>query len=365
MLRALVLLCLFVPVLVAACSDTDLRAVYEEPPRYAQPTDLGPTEWADEFTQRAVEAADILFVVDDSCSMEGEQLELRSNFDNFISSFVETEVDYHVGVVRAALDGGDDNYYDWGILEPLDDGTRWISQDTGTTHQDKIDAFNELSDVGTGGGGCEMALQASKSALSYQGALGQDNEGFYREDALLSLVLISDEPDRGEDTFPLVCDGVGPSEYIDWLTDLKWPYTDRLIFTSIVGPRPDGCTGSDDNSAEEGDGYWDVIDAVDGNFLSICSDDWSEFLTELGLESAGLKRSFHLRRVPDQDTLSITIDGETPDPAVWEYNRIANAIDFPSDYFPPELSVLRATYYLAEDADTVLGDAGDDGDSGS
>ena len=83
------------------------------------------------------------------------------------------------------------------------------------------------------------------------------------------------------------------------------------------------------------------------------------------LTLGGKRHDVSVDREAEPGRLRVTIDGETPDPAVWEYNRIAHAIDFPSDYFPPELSVLRATYYLAEDADTVLGDAGDDGDSGS
>ena len=105
--------CLVVGLLVqSACSDTQLRTVYEEPTIYDQPDALGPTVWVDTFQQRTVEASDILFVVDDSCSMEDEQEELAANFDNFIQSFSGTNVDYHIGVVRGDLASG--NYDDLG-----------------------------------------------------------------------------------------------------------------------------------------------------------------------------------------------------------------------------------------------------------
>jgi len=335
-------------VALVACSDTTLRVVYEEPVIFEQPDALGPTQWVDEWQQRTVDASDILFVVDDSCSMSDEQDELASNFDSFIQSFVGTNLDYHIGVVRAALDAGQDN--DWGVLETVPGGGRWIDGDT----PDPIGAFNDVAAVGTNGGNCEMALQASFSALSYQSNPGRPNEGFYREDALLTLVLISDEIDHGQDGFG--CSGIGYEEYIPWfLYSLKGASNqDKLSFTAIVGDRPGGCEQGD-NSADEGDGYWQVVDGVGGNFLSVCSSDWSTFLTELGYEAAGLKRSFNLRRVPIESTLVVTVDGVEPAPGVWVYDRVTNAVSFPDIAdIPDELAVIRASYTLLEDTGAEL-----------
>ncbi len=339
----------------AGCSETELRVIYEEPTFYEQPDALGPTLWVDRFQQRTVDASDILFVVDDSCSMQDEQDELAANFASFIQTFVDSStIDYHVGVVRADLDSSDSN--GWGILEELPDGSRWIDQDTGSTAQDKIDAFTEISNVGTSGpGSCEMGLQATRSALTYQLYPGSPNEGFYREDALLSLIILSDEVDHGPaQSGPFgggACGGVHPDEFIPWfLYDLKGPNNqDMLLFTGIVGDRPGGCSNGD-NSADEGDGYWDVIDGVDGNFLSICSSDWSDFLAQLGLESAGLKTAFYLRRSPSVSSLTVTIDGVDVDGATWSYNPVTNAIDFPLEHMPAELAEIEVSYFLVEDA---------------
>lgn len=335
--------------LIAGCSETELRTIYEEPQLFDQPDALGPTIWTDQFQQRTVEASDILFVIDDSGSMQDEQDELIANFQNFSENFVGTNLDYHIGVVRADLAAGNGNLADWGILEGLPDGSQWIDPDT----ENMAPVFQDVANVGAAGAGqCEMGLQASMSALTYQTHPGMPNDGFYREDGLLSLVIISDEADHGPDLgvmgFP-PCDGVSPGEYISWWNNsLKGPNDqDKLIFTAIVGP--EGGCGSEDDGADEGVGYLEVVEAVGGNFLSVCSSDWAQFLTQLGLESAGLKTSFQLRRIPIDSTLLVTVDGVEPDASTWGYDEVKNSINFPIEYIPDELAIVEVTYQLAED----------------
>jgi hypothetical protein len=357
---AIVAAAAILPALLAGCSETQLITIYEQPSIVGQPDALGATQWVDAFQQRTIAASDILFVVDDSCSMSEEQEELASNFDAFIENFVGTNLDYHIGVVRAALSSGNGpfspgNPADWGKLESASDGARWLGPDT----DDIAAEFNDMANVGTTGGDCEMALQASFSALLTQSAPGGYNEGFYREDAQLTLVLISDENDHGNEPpppppFPDLgeCGGISPEEYSDWLLGLKgWNDQDKVSFTAIVGG-DNGCSANG-NDADPAPAYMHVVDAVGGNFLSICDDDWSTFLTELGLEAAGLKRSFQLRRIPVESTLVVTIDGVEPDASTWSYDRQRNSIDFPIEHVPAELSIVRADYELQEDTGTV------------
>ena len=353
--RALAALSMILPALLGGCSDTQLVTIYEQPSIVGQPDALGPTEWADEFQQRTIAASDILFVVDDSCSMSEEQEALAANFDAFISNFVGTNLDYHIGVTRAALEASGGPLTppsaEWGQLESASDGSRWLSSETA----DIITEFNEMANVGTNGHNCEMALQASFSALMDRAVSGGYNDGFYREDAHLTLVLLSDENDHGQDEAfpPLVpaCGGIDPQEYSDWFMGLKgYNHQDRLSFTAIVGGW-DGCNGED---ADPAPAYMEVVEAVGGNFLSICAEDWSTFLTELGLEAAGLKKSFQLRRIPVEDTLVLTIDGEVPAEGVWSYDRQRNSIDFPIEHVPAELAIVRVEYELQEDTGVVV-----------
>ncbi len=349
-------LCLILPALLVSCSETQLVTVYEQPSIVGQPDALGATQWADEFQQRTIAASDILFLVDDSCSMSEEQEELSENFDAFIANFVGTNLDYHIGVVRAALSSGSNpfdpgNPDEWGRLESASDGARWLSADT----NDIVTEFNDMANVGTNGGDCEMALQASFSALFTEASPGGYNEGFYRDDAHLTLVVISDENDHGDESVPIgpSCNGIDPQEYSDWLTGLKgYNNLDKISFTAIVGG-DNGCSANG-NDADPAPNYMQVVDAVDGNFLSICDDDWSTFLTELGLEASGLKRSFQLRRIPVEGTLVLTIDGAAPEAATWTYDRQRNSIDFPIEHVPAELAIVRVEYELQEDTGVVV-----------
>lgn len=349
-------LCVILPALLVSCSDTQLVTIYQEPTIVGQPDALGPTLWADEFQQRTIAASDILFVVDDSCSMSEEQEELSENFDAFISNFVGTNLDYHIGVTRAALSSGSNPFdpgsdEEWGFLESASTGARWLDAQT----DDIVTEFNDMANVGTSGGDCEMALQASFSALQIQAGPAGYNDGFYREDANLTLVLVSDENDHGDENVPIgpSCNGIDPQEYSDWLLGLKgYNNQDKISFTAIVGG-DDGCSANG-NDADPAPNYMHVVDAVGGNFLSICDDDWSTFLTELGLEAAGLKKSFQLRRIPVEDTLVLTIDGDEPDVGVWTYDRQRNSIDFPIEHVPDELAIVRVEYELQEDTGFVV-----------
>ena len=73
-----------------------LAACVDEPP-------LRRRTQTDTFFQEIRRTVDILLVVDNSCSMIDEQQKLAANFDNFISQFLDAEVDYQIGVVTTDM----------------------------------------------------------------------------------------------------------------------------------------------------------------------------------------------------------------------------------------------------------------------
>ena len=62
-------------------------------------------EVTDTFEQVEVINADILFIIDNSCSMSDEQVALSSNAGAFMSSLDMTGVDYQVGVITTDSPG--------------------------------------------------------------------------------------------------------------------------------------------------------------------------------------------------------------------------------------------------------------------
>ena len=165
-------------------------------------------------------AADILFVVDNSCSMEDEQENLARNFQNFISEIAGTG-DYRVGIITTDVSsdgqeqeglsstnyGTDAPYYtsmspdrascrSAGIalscFRGSDPSKRIVSSGQGSRAQ--IETFSQNVKVGSCGSGTEAGLEAVSRALNRMN-IGC-NRGFMRDEANLVVVVVSDEDDH-------------------------------------------------------------------------------------------------------------------------------------------------------------------------
>jgi len=337
------------------CQDYNMMGPGEWSPA-DQPEQLGETYLEDVFIQRTAEVSDILFVVDNSCSMQEEQQALMTNFWNFIQFFVDSGMDYHIGITVL------DDHFSQPPIGQLLGATRFIDSET----VDPVGAFTaNMNMVGDDGyGACEVGLEASYRALTPPLVDGY-NAGFYREEALLSIVIVSDEVDGSVNG----CPAISYMEYIPWLTALKGAHSlDLIHFAAIVGDQPNGCDSSW-GVADPGRGYYEVYTALGdehATYFSICNQDWSEVMTKLGLEAAGLRTDFHLSLVPVEGTLQVFLDpdgvgGPEAEFEIFEdasyssqysfvYDRVSNSLQFTIDTMPPESAKLRVIYQVAEDA---------------
>ena len=157
-------------------------------------------ESADIFYQLDASEVDILLVVDNSCSMEPYQQELAENFDNFLTYFIEGNVDYQIGVVTTSI--RDEFYIGNGCeseVAAMEPGGHLVDGQIITPETADADSiFNEIVNVGTCGDGSEMGLEAARMALEYAQD-GTANSGFLRDEAFLSVIFVSDEQDVSPD----------------------------------------------------------------------------------------------------------------------------------------------------------------------
>jgi hypothetical protein len=156
---------------------------------------------------------DLLFMIDDSPSMEEEQANLARNFPRLIDALKALPAgfpDLHLGVVSSDMGAGSallagpcaSSIGDRGVLQvhsgcglDLNKGRYLISQGGGTQNNfdgDISDVFACLASLGTNGCGFEHQLQSVRMALS---GFVSDNAGFLRSDAHLAVVYITDEDD--------------------------------------------------------------------------------------------------------------------------------------------------------------------------
>ncbi len=248
--------------------------------------------------------ADVLLMVDNSCSMSEEQVKLGDAGSALIAALDTTGVDYHVGVVSSDMD----DFAHRGKLRPDSfTGAKWVQNDT--TDGDEV--LDRMVNMGTDGSAMEAGRAAVYTALETLATT--DNAGFARDDAALAILVLSDEDDYSDDSIITLPD------FITWLDALR---TEQTSFSNIVGPAIP-CT----DAWEEGAQYLAVQDAVGGIDLSICEPDYAPFLQDFADYAGGLTRSFQLSQRPDESTIVVFVEDEFGDTDsydassdAWTYN---------------------------------------------
>jgi hypothetical protein len=256
--------------------------------------------------------------------MSGEQGNVAQNINSFFQWFEDLNLDYHMGVVTA-----DDS--DPSIAGKLvGTAPRFISNQVPNAQA----ALAQM--VVTEGGGGEAGLGAMVAALTEPNLSGH-NQGFYREEAFLSVVVLSDEPEQSAQEAQF---------YIDWLADLKGDPA-MVSVSAIVGPNPSGCFGNcglfNPTNADAGPKYIEVQEEYPGVFASICTCDFSPALEAIGYASVGFRSTFVLSAVPtDPSRITVTVNGAPS--LLWDYDAAENAVVFQPNGIPDGLATIFIEY---------------------
>ncbi|MBC8073892.1 MAG: VWA domain-containing protein [Deltaproteobacteria bacterium] len=165
-------------------------------------------------------AVDILFVVDNSGSMGGEQATLARSFRSFVEVLEAQQVgaNYRIGVTTTAGDGLlratscrerlNDFLFEWTFgtlderqrgcldhcaIESLALADPWVEKSEGTTNLPPgiaiADALQCVGPPGINGPGFERPLEGMYQVIT------NDTAGFLRDDALLAVIFLTDEAD--------------------------------------------------------------------------------------------------------------------------------------------------------------------------
>jgi hypothetical protein len=210
---------------------------------------------------------DLLFVIDNSESMSGEQANLIASFDGFVdemkAALAEAE-DFHIGVTTTDANFGNAAGCTLdGALVTATTGENSSAAACGpyaaggaymTDADDLYDAFGCAAQVGTGGIPFERPMDTMRAAVGpgLQG-VGGCNEGFTRPDALLVVVIITDEEDHLQSE---VIQNGSQGDPADWYADLvalRGGVEQNIVVLSLVGvPAPNDCPldGGDHDGAQ-------------------------------------------------------------------------------------------------------------------
>ena len=301
---------------------------------------------------------DILWVVDDSGSMESSQQNVAANFQSFINKFQSTNFDYQIAVTttgawRAPIDNDSSlSRFRDGLDETSHTGITVIKPDTPDLEQTFITNIKQ----GTSGNADERGWQSIAAALTNQDNL---NEPFPRQDAILAVIVLTDEDDFSHDGTENVQnipdpynnpDLHDPMLYYDFLYDLtKSTASKRNFMVNTIGILDEDCKAEVETGwggRKIAERYLGVTEASGGYKGSIC-DDFSDVMS--GISDAILQYTtrFILDREPAVDSIVVKVDGVViPMDSTngWSYDAEAIAISFNGTAIPGKDAVVSVTF---------------------
>lgn len=210
----------------------------------------------DGTTDAGCKKVDLLFVIDDSISMDDEQAALIAAFPAFITA-MQTELadtdGYNIGVITSDAYAGDPTCAagQRGVLVTQTAGDQSSNQVCGpyssgarymTEQEDDLAArFACAAQVGVAGDPDERPIEAMLAAISPEmNGPGDCNTGFLRDDALLVVVVITDEEDDHENGgcnwLPDSGSAGEPPQWFQQLIAAKGGVESSIVMLAIVGP---------------------------------------------------------------------------------------------------------------------------------
>jgi len=319
----------------------------------------------DRFAQSDVNRVDLLWVIDNSRSMDFALDLVDATADVVFEVLDDSDIDYQTSVVTTD-DKGPSN-------EPCTKlrsapGPNWIRGSCGffsdgddlvqrsdwkvvneRTRPSPERAFDGLIAVPRGGPVVESGLEAMRLALTPPRVTGW-NRGFLRPDADLSVVIISNEDDQGPRSVDF---------YAQLVTSLKGFAGRRATISAIVPPIaciPNGGPCNEFGAVR----YTQAARATGGVVESIGVDQeaepeeqaeqFAEKLLNVVSSATSVRSLFSLSEIPAPGTIEVRVDGGpleavAPSGAVnWTYEPTANRIRFSERGRPAPGSEVEVEY---------------------
>ncbi|MFN7131006.1 MAG: choice-of-anchor D domain-containing protein [Myxococcales bacterium] len=298
----------------------------------------------DRFTQQASNRIDVLFVVDNSESMVEEQPRLRDAIPDFLAAAKGAGMDMQVGVTTTGLRSvpggncpGGVRGGEAGRLFPVDRSRPRI---VSPNMSNAVSVLQENTQVGY----ChhyEQAFEAMKLALSSPLVSVADdvrtpepmdgNLGFYRDEAALAVVFVSDEDDHS---------GADVKNYVDFLRNLKGANQPQRVSVYAIAPTAaQGCS----TAGGVGTRYAELAAQMGGEVLDICAPDFRPALLQVANKAFGPQDAFPLTETPMAGTLEVWIDGRQATSG-WRYDAGTNAIVFDRSSRPAAGAKIHVEY---------------------
>ncbi len=321
---------------------------------------------------------DILWVVDNSGSMESSQQNVANNLNTFINSFTRRDLDFKMAVT--ATDAYRVNFTGNHNCSRFRDGIRNSSCNTVPSGRysgirEITRATPDISGVfmtnalltdtvrGIYGSGDERAFSSFKATFDEP-----LNAGFVRPDSFLAVIIVSDEDDFSHNTATAVeaMPGYGgnPWSYPDLHTTTSYTtYLDTLTGTSgrdrrynvnAIAIFDEACRRELDTTftgRKIAQRYQAMVDSTSGIRASLCGD-FASSLNRIADSIITLTTQFFLQRVPRPETIIVRVNDLIVTPLSEDplrrnglsYDSVRNTILFYGDAIPTPGARIRVNY---------------------
>ncbi len=275
---------------------------------------------------------DVLWVIDNSSSMEKHQIALAEQMAIFVSALQDTKLNFHIGVTTTDMRN-----------PPRGSQGQFIgNSDDRVLSGNSVDLVGTLTsrmlNIGQGGSPVEQGLGAMKEALSPE-KLEFQNAGFLREDSLLVIIFLTNEDDQSVN-----------EDYVAFLDSIKPPLPsgERSWVAHFIGVLPNDTSCSTFNGDyQPGLKYLDLVTESGGVAENICSADLRSALNAVKSRVIEFVTDFYLEREPKVETIKVYVNGvEVPQDASngWTYLEDLNAIRFHGSAVPQADAKVRIDY---------------------
>lgn len=275
----------------------------------------------DDFEIQEDPPVDIIFAVDQSCSMDAVTVPLANAFADFINTIEDVTDGWRIGVVT-----NDDGCFNVAPFE-----------ETYPNYEDKFQDAVGMGGCANGYPTCNteslFTLTASALAETWTGGC---NGNFLRPNALLHIIMVSDEEEQTSQD---------PKDIANFLAQYQTYVADpSYLKVSAIADVYDAC-GDGGGNAAGANRYKDMADDSGGISLDVCNEGWSTQTEDLALASLTHINDFGLSQDPDEDTLEVYVDGQKW-LSGWVYDPAKNSVRF-TDVMDPGQEI-EVTYELPQ-----------------
>ena len=267
---------------------------------------------------------DMVFMVDDHSSMGYHHDRLAEAMPALVQSLLALKMDFHIVVVSSSMSPSKMRGGKFlGSPRVLTNGTPNLTS-----------VLAQRLQLGSDGSAREYGIESVMTALSNKYLSSAEGQGFFREDALLSVIAVSNEDDHSN---------LGTvADYTQFFEQRKKPFDNgqkSWVFNFIgnLDASPRCPTNPDQSYTERGDTFIGLVNASHGQAESICSSDLTPAIKNIKARIIQVLTDFKLSRKPDVSSIRVFSNG-TPVPRSnvngWDYLPTENLIRFYGSWIP-------------------------------